>query len=420
MRVGIEETKQDAVMCKGAIVGGAVATPSQGWTRRSLKSSEAREMPRRSTTSYGTWSDILRIQAMAEDVQPLLTEVRDSGLLKEVESLTKSLTEATEDLRRVHSSIMTPENTELIQKSIYTLIFTLKNIEASEEQDNSDQGESEDESTTQPKHQDLAGVKVLHGLDKVMEGGAVVLTLKDQSILADGDINQEVDRLENMEIGEQKQKDEVYKAEKKKTRKPIGQLIIICDYLVYPLPMNSTSNSRVESGGIMHEPTPLRSTGKKSLTGITVQQKKIQKESSMSVISGYTSKHRRNSIAAQNTLIPTLDNLTNAYAECERLSAIVAAVKHCTVLQFPYVMCLLICPLTASGPYPTTLSQKARPEGVAVSSHGGAASAAAAAASVRHGCASKSRRPRHKPKPTASLLLNEVEFSFSWGGVDLE
>lgn len=36
----------------------------------------------------------------------------------------------------------------------------------------------------------LAGVKVLHGIDKVMEGGAVVLTLKDQNILADGDINE--------------------------------------------------------------------------------------------------------------------------------------------------------------------------------------------------------------------------------------
>lgn len=36
----------------------------------------------------------------------------------------------------------------------------------------------------------LAGVKVLHGLDKVIEGGAVVLTLKDQSILANGDINE--------------------------------------------------------------------------------------------------------------------------------------------------------------------------------------------------------------------------------------
>ena len=40
-----------------------------------------------------------QIQAMAEDVQPLLAEVRDSGLLKEVDNLTKSLTEASEDLR---------------------------------------------------------------------------------------------------------------------------------------------------------------------------------------------------------------------------------------------------------------------------------------------------------------------------------
>lgn len=38
--------------------------------------------------------------------------------------------------------------------------------------------------------EDLAGVKVLHGLDKVIEGGAVVLTLKDQDILANGDINE--------------------------------------------------------------------------------------------------------------------------------------------------------------------------------------------------------------------------------------
>jgi len=36
----------------------------------------------------------------------------------------------------------------------------------------------------------LSGVRVLHGLDKVLEGGAVVMTLKDQSILANGDINE--------------------------------------------------------------------------------------------------------------------------------------------------------------------------------------------------------------------------------------
>ncbi|CAK8561121.1 unnamed protein product [Lathyrus sativus] len=70
-----------------------------------------------------------KMKAMAEDLQPLLADVRDSGLLKEVENLTRSLTQASDDLRRAHSSIMTPENIELIQKSIYTLIFTLKNIE---------------------------------------------------------------------------------------------------------------------------------------------------------------------------------------------------------------------------------------------------------------------------------------------------
>ncbi|KAG6403432.1 hypothetical protein SASPL_135653 [Salvia splendens] len=70
-----------------------------------------------------------KIQALAEDVEPLLAEVHDSGLLKDVEHLTKSLTRASEDLRNVQSSVLTPENTELIQKSIYTLIFTLKNIE---------------------------------------------------------------------------------------------------------------------------------------------------------------------------------------------------------------------------------------------------------------------------------------------------
>jgi U4/U6.U5 tri-snRNP-associated protein 1 len=89
----------------------------------------------------------------------------------------------------------------------------------------------------------LSGVKVLHGLDKVLEGGAVVMTLKDQSILADGDINEgnmlflfftcfflsvhfvltppviisiEGDMLENIEIGQQKQRDDAYKAARKK------------------------------------------------------------------------------------------------------------------------------------------------------------------------------------------------------------
>ncbi|CAM0901791.1 unnamed protein product [Alopecurus aequalis] len=86
-----------------------------------------------------------------------------------------------------------------------------------EEQDDmlAENGDDDDE---EDKHggDHLSGVKVLHGLDKVIEGGAVVMTLKDQSILADGDINEEADMLENIEIGEQKQRNEAYKAAQKK------------------------------------------------------------------------------------------------------------------------------------------------------------------------------------------------------------
>ncbi|WJX77133.1 ESCRT II complex subunit Dot2 [Trifolium repens] len=82
-----------------------------------------------------------------------------------------------------------------------------------EEQDNIAVEGSDDEDTTH--HTDhLAGVKVL---DKVAEGGTVVLTIRDQLILADGDVNEDVDMLENVEIGEQKRRDDAYKAAKKKT-----------------------------------------------------------------------------------------------------------------------------------------------------------------------------------------------------------
>jgi len=42
-----------------------------------------------------------QINAMAEDLQPFLADVRDSGLLKEVENLTRSLTQASDDLRLI-------------------------------------------------------------------------------------------------------------------------------------------------------------------------------------------------------------------------------------------------------------------------------------------------------------------------------
>lgn len=73
---------------------------------------------------------IAKIETMVEDIQPLLAEVRDSALLKDIETLTRSLSQATEDMRKVQFSILTPENSELIRQSIFTLMFTLKNIES--------------------------------------------------------------------------------------------------------------------------------------------------------------------------------------------------------------------------------------------------------------------------------------------------
>ncbi|WVZ66809.1 hypothetical protein U9M48_015979 [Paspalum notatum var. saurae] len=94
----------------------------------------------------------------------------------------------------------------------------LRLARALEEQDNilAENGDDDDEEEDKQVGDHLSGVKVLHGLDKVLEGGAVVMTLKDQSILANGDINEDADMLENIEIGEQKQRDEAYKASKKK------------------------------------------------------------------------------------------------------------------------------------------------------------------------------------------------------------
>ncbi|KAE8008101.1 hypothetical protein FH972_004646 [Carpinus fangiana] len=42
---------------------------------------------------------LAKIKALAEDVQPLLAEAHDGGVLREVEKLTRSLTEASEELR---------------------------------------------------------------------------------------------------------------------------------------------------------------------------------------------------------------------------------------------------------------------------------------------------------------------------------
>ncbi|KAI3841477.1 hypothetical protein MKW92_039233 [Papaver armeniacum] len=74
-----------------------------------------------------------RVASVIEEAKPLLAKnlcyLKYSGLLKDPEGLTRNLTAATADMRKMHSSIMTPESTERLRKSIDSFFFTLKTIE---------------------------------------------------------------------------------------------------------------------------------------------------------------------------------------------------------------------------------------------------------------------------------------------------
>eukprot|EP00250_Pteridium_aquilinum_P002657 c12881_g1_i1 orf=124-2781(-) len=100
------------------------------------------------------------------------------------------------------------------QKKIEERIKAARMARLLSEQDSGEDSEDEDKPVYSEK--DLAGLKVLHGIDKVMEGGAVVLTLKDRGILDGDDVNNEIDELENLEISQQQGRDKAYKAAKKK------------------------------------------------------------------------------------------------------------------------------------------------------------------------------------------------------------
>ncbi|KAI3883313.1 hypothetical protein MKW92_031574 [Papaver armeniacum] len=146
------------------------------------------------TASAGVHSSTVQIKER-------IPEMKEERLKKKSESVSEVLSWVTKS-RKLEVKKVSEKEKVLQLKKVF------------EEQDNIEEVESGDEGRAQHLS---TGVKILHGLDKVVEGGAVVLTLKDQSILADGDLNEEVDMLENVEIGEQKLRDDAYKAAKKTT-----------------------------------------------------------------------------------------------------------------------------------------------------------------------------------------------------------
>ncbi|CAN6269314.1 unnamed protein product, partial [Urochloa humidicola] len=162
-----------------------------------------------------------RVDASGEAEQPKTTELRERIARAKEERLKDKKEGGILDGEDGASEILSwvGKSRKLDEKRQAEKEKALRLARALEEQDNilAENGDDDDEEEEDKQVGDhLSGVKVLHGLDKVLEGGAVVMTLKDQSILADGDINEEADMLENIEIGEQKQRDEAYKASKKK------------------------------------------------------------------------------------------------------------------------------------------------------------------------------------------------------------
>jgi len=73
---------------------------------------------------------LLKVQSMASDIEPLLKEVRQGGLLKDFENLTKVAAEAGRDLSKLNKSVLTSDNTELLRDSVSTLTKTLKHVES--------------------------------------------------------------------------------------------------------------------------------------------------------------------------------------------------------------------------------------------------------------------------------------------------
>ncbi|RRT50539.1 hypothetical protein B296_00041009 [Ensete ventricosum] len=82
-----------------------------------------------------------KVASVVEEAQPLLAKVRRKfGLYNKKPLVTRNLEfyvsgmhiythQLLSSCRKVQSAILTPENAELIKQSVYTLVFTLKNIE---------------------------------------------------------------------------------------------------------------------------------------------------------------------------------------------------------------------------------------------------------------------------------------------------
>ncbi|KAF0934640.1 hypothetical protein E2562_026133 [Oryza meyeriana var. granulata] len=245
--------------------------------------------------SPGEAEQALTNERIARSKDERLNDKKQGGILDDDDGASEILSWVGKSRKLDEKRQAEREKTLRLARALEEREKTLRLARALEEQDNilAENGEDDDEEQQEDNRvgEHLSGVKVLHGLDKVLEGGAVVMTLKDQSILADGDINQEADMLENIEIGEQKQRNEAYKAAKKKgtyddkfNDDPLSKKPILSQY---DDPMEDEGVTLVEGGRFSGEAEKKLEELRKRIEGGFVQKKTEDLTSTSKISSDY-------------------------------------------------------------------------------------------------------------------------------------
>lgn len=73
---------------------------------------------------------VAQAEAIVREVRPLVATVRDGELLGSVERLAEVAAATAADVRRLNEAVLTPENTELLRRSVGTLTRVLAHVEA--------------------------------------------------------------------------------------------------------------------------------------------------------------------------------------------------------------------------------------------------------------------------------------------------
>jgi len=67
---------------------------------------------------------------LAEEILPLVKELRNGELVRNVESLSATTAQAADDIHKLSQEVMTPENVAALRDSVLTLTQTLKHLES--------------------------------------------------------------------------------------------------------------------------------------------------------------------------------------------------------------------------------------------------------------------------------------------------